>query len=579
MTNPVLMDERADIIVVGSGAGALTAAVTAAELGAKVIVVEKAHLYGGTSATSGGTIWIPCSHLQPPQARDTPEDALHYLKQLAGDVVPESKLRTYVARAPEMLKFLTERCEQQFESVPYPDYHTDLPGSREGWRSHDPAPIRIDEIPRHHATLQPPHPSMPLFGKINFTSKEFRPLIRKESGWGGLMFKIIARYYLDFRQRLKSRQDRRLTMGNALVARLRAAANKRKVQIWLSSPLDEFMVENGRVVGVTVRRRGATQKLYATHGVIVGAGGFERNGDMRRQYLPKPTAAEWTVAQPYNTGDAIRAGQRIGARTALMDQAWWAPGYRLEDCDRAHPLFLERAMPNSLIVDQNGVRFMNEAASYHVAGARMLAHGPSAAPAFLIFDRQFRAKYALGPMFPGPPSMDARVRRSMRELVRRADSLAELAAQVGVDAATLEATVGRFNGFAQTGKDLDFGRGDTVYDRYYSDPHVKPNPNLGPVSKPPFYALPIYPCDIGTKGGFATDECARVIGENGAPISGLYAIGNCAASLMGKSYPGAGSTLGPAMTFGYIAARSAMEASLEEQAPPAPRVRLVEAGT
>ncbi len=558
--NPVLADTRADIVVVGSGAGALTAAVAAAELGAKVIVVEKAHLYGGTSATSGGTIWIPCSHLQPAAAHDTPEDALRYLQQLAGDVVPESKLRTYVARAPEMLKFMTERCGQQFESVPYADYHTDLPGSREGWRSHDPAPMLIDEIPRDHATLQPPHPSMPLMGKVNFTSKEFRPMIRKDPGWGGVLFKIIAKYYLDFGQRLRSPKDRRLTMGNALVGRLRAAANQRHVQVWLSSPLDELIVENGRVTGVVVRRRGATQRVLAARGVIVGAGGFERNDDMRQQYLPKPTSAEWTVAQPYNTGDALRAGQRIGAQLALMDQAWWAPGYRLEDSDRAHPIFLERAMPHTIIVDQDGRRFMNEAASYHVAGGKMLAHGSKAAPAFMIFDASYRRKYALGPIMPGAPSMDRRIRRSMLDLIRRAGSLRELAQLIAVDASALEATVTRFNEFAHNGKDLEFGRGDTVYDRYYSDPHVKPNPNLGQLSQPPFYALPIYPCDIGTKGGFVTDEHARVIGQNGAPIAGLYAIGNCAASVMGKAYPGAGSTLGPAMTFGYIAARDAMNA-------------------
>src|SRR5437868_5274304 len=183
MANPVLPDEHADVVVIGSGAGALTAAVTAAEFGAKVIVVEKAHLFGGTSATSGGTIWIPCSHLQPPQAQDTPDDALKYLKQLAGDVVPESKLLTYVQRAPEMLKFLTGRCGQQFEAVGYADYHTDLLGSREGWRSHDPLPISIDEIPQDHMTLQPPHPALPLLGKINFTSKDFRPMIRKDKGW------------------------------------------------------------------------------------------------------------------------------------------------------------------------------------------------------------------------------------------------------------------------------------------------------------------------------------------------------------------------------------------------------------
>lgn len=559
MPNPVLPDENVDIVVVGSGAGALAAAVTAAELGAKVLVVEKAHLYGGTAATSGGTIWIPCSHLQPLQAQDNPGDALKYLQQLAGDVVPESRLRTYVERAPEMLKFLVDRCEQQFQAVPYPDYHTDLAGSREGWRSHDPLPISTDDIPRDHATLQPPHPSMPLFGKINFTSQEFRPMMRKEKGWVGVLLRIIAKYYLDIGQRLKSPKDRRLTMGNALVARLRAAANKRKVQVWLSSPLDEFIVENGRVTGVVVRRGGASQRVFAKRGVIVGAGGFERNSEMRQQYLPQPTAAEWTVAQPFNTGDAIRAGQKIGVQMALMDQAWWAPGYRLEDVDRAYPLFVERALPNCLIVDQDGQRYMNESASYHVAGAQMLAHGAKAAPSFVIFDAVFRQKYALGPILPGSPAMDGRIRRSMRQLFRRADSVAQLAQLIGVAAPALEASVARFNGFAKAGKDLDFGRGDTAYDRYYGDPHVMPNPNLGPVIKPPFYALPIYPCDIGTKGGFLTDERARVLGQGNAPIEGLYAIGNGSASVMGKSYPGAGSTLGPAMTFGYIAARDALE--------------------
>lgn len=559
MSNPVLPHEHVDVVVVGSGAGALTAAVTAAECGASVIVVEKAHLYGGTSATSGGTIWIPCSHLQPPEAGDNPDDALRYLQQLAGDVVPESKLRTYVERAPEMVKFLTDRCEQRFHAIPYADYHTDLPGSREGWRSHDPLPISIDEIPRDHLTLQPPHPAMPLFGKINFTSQEFRPMMRKESGWTRVLLRIIAKYYLDVGQRLRSPKDRRMTMGNALVARLRAAANKRKVQVWLSSPLDDLILESGRVVGVIVRRGGAQQRVYAKRAVILGAGGFERNGEMRQQYLPKPTAAEWTVAQPFNTGDAIRAGQKIGAKLALMDQAWWAPGYRLEDVDRAHPLFVERALPNSLIVDQEGQRYMNEAASYHVAGAQMLARGLKAAPSFVIFDAVFRGKYALGPILPGSPAMDGRIRRSMRNLYKRADSLAGLAQLIGVPAQALETSVARFNGFAQTGKDTDFGRGDTAYDRYYGDPHVTPNPNLGPVAKPPFYALPIYPCDIGTKGGLLTDEYARVLDQDDRPIDGLYAIGNCSASVMGKSYPGAGSTLGPAMTFGYIAARHATE--------------------
>lgn len=559
MTKQVLPEIETDILVVGSGASGLTAAVTAADQGANVLVIEKGHLFGGTSATSGGTIWIPNNHLiAPAGGKDSPEEALSYISSLAGEHASTARIHAFVEQAPRMFRYLDERTDAKFESLPqYCDYHPELPGGKPGFRSCQALPITCDALGRDFEMLQPPHLGTTAFGRINWTAREAHPLITQGKGSKWVFTKIAAKYYLDVRQRWKTPRDRRLTGGGALIARLRLSLKKRKVPIQLSTELSEYWLENGRVVGLLALNNGQPQRIRARLGVIVAAGGFERNEALRAQYLPNPTTTAWAAGNPFNTGAATVAALRIGAQLANMDSAWWAPGYKLADEDRARPMFVERSLPGSIMINGAGKRFCNEAASYHVTGglmARLNREGASTVPSWFVFDARYRAKYALGPMFPGPPSFDRGLRPSMRAVLRIADSIEALAGQIGVPSTALAETIEKFNQSAANGRDPEFQRGESLYDRYYGDAAVQPNNCLAPLAKPPFYALPVYPCDIGTNGGMVTDEHARVLYENGQPIPGLYAVGNCAASPMGKSYPGAGATLGPGMTFGYVAA-------------------------
>ena len=554
-------DIDTDILVIGSGASGLVAALTAVLHGGRALVIERSHLYGGTSATSGGTIWIPNNHLiGPAGGSDSEAEALQYLRELAAGDVSDARIRTFVTEAPRMLRFLDERAGVRFESLTrYCDYHPELPGGKPGWRSCQALPVRANLLGRDFEALQPPHLCTTAFGRINWTAREAHPLITQGKGARSTFLRIALKYWLDVGQRWKTPRDRRLTGGNALIAGLMARLKQEGVPLHLSTSLTDFLVEDGRVAGAIVASDGLRQCIRAARGVVVASGGFERNAEMRGRYLPQPTTTAWSAGVPSNTGEPIAAAMRIGVAMHNLDSAWWAPGFKLADEDRARPLFVERALPGSIMVDQGGQRFCNEAASYHVTGgimARRAAMGT--APTWFLFDARYRGKYAIGPLFPGPPKFDAWLRPSLSALLRRADSIAGLAGAVGVPPAALEATVARFNGMAQQGRDLDFRRGESLYDRYYGDATVKPNPSLAPLTRAPFYALPIYPCEIGTNGGILADDSGRALATDGTPVAGLYAAGNCAASPMGRSYPAAGATLGSGMTFGYVAARHAL---------------------
>lgn len=562
-----LPEVQTDVLVVGSGASGLTAALAAADRGAEVLIIEKGHLFGGTSATSGGTIWIPNNHLiGPAGGSDTPEDAVRYISALAEGFSTPERIHAFVEHAPRMFRWLDESTDVKFESLTrYCDYHPELPGGRPGYRSCQALPVACDVLGSEFELLQPPHVGTTAFGRINWTAREAHPLITQSKGAKSTFMKIAARYYLDVRQRWKTTRDRRLTGGGALVARLRWSLRKRKVPMRLSTELVGFIVEGGRVVGAEVLCNGQPQRIRAARGVILASGGFERNAALRTQHLPAPTTTAWSAGNPFNTGSATEAAMAIGVKMANMDSAWWAPGYKLADEDRARPMFVERSLPGSIMVDGAGKRFCNEAASYHVTGglmAQRAAAGDATVPTWFVFDARYRGRYALGPIFPGPPSFDRSLRPSMRALLRSAGSIAELAAAIGVPAATLVATVESFNRNAAEGRDPEFHRGESLYDRYYGDPAIQPNSCLAPLAKAPFYALPIYPCDIGTNGGIVTDADARALDASGRPIPGLYATGNCSASPMGKSYPAAGATLGPGMTFGWLAAQHATGAAV-----------------
>jgi 3-oxosteroid 1-dehydrogenase len=313
-------------------------------------------------------------------------------------------------------------------------------------------------------------------------------------------------------------------------------------------------VRDGRVIGVRATRGGEPLLIRARRGVLVATGGFERNEEMRRRYQRAPVGIQWTTGATGNTGDGILAGLDLGAATGLMDDAWWGPSIPLP----GGPYFClaERSLPGCLLVNGAGQRFVNESAPY-VDAVHAMYDGNTPEnphiPAWLIFDQRYRDRYVFAGLPPGKPLPR---RWYAAGAVVRADDLAGLAAETGVDAEGLVKTVTRFGEFAAAGKDSEFGRGDSAYDRYYGDPRCHPNPNLAPLARPPFYAVKIVPGDLGTKGGLRTDERARVLRADGSPIEGLYAAGNASASVMGHSYAGAGATIGPAMTFGYIAART-----------------------
>jgi 3-oxosteroid 1-dehydrogenase len=537
----------------------MTAAIAAADAHVKVLIVEKSNEYGGTSATSGGGIWIPNSPIgKQAGLQDSEDEAFAYLRPQSAPNVPDELIRAYVRRAPEMLAWLHERTPVRYLAVPYPDYHVEFPGGKMGLRTHLPMPFDGRLLGDDILKLRAPSPAASLFGVINWRFEETYTLLLRPKGWKRTLARMFWRYLSDIPHRFRSIKDRSLSLGNALVGGLRLALKQRNVPIRLETGLVEILRDNGRVSGAMVEQNGRRLRIRARKGVVLAAGGFERNAELRRKYLPGPDDPTMSGSQINNTGDAILAAERIGAALRNMQSTWSAPVFRVPGEARARLSTIERALPGCIIVNQAGKRYLNEAASYHVVGRQMVANdkpGAGTQPSWVIFDHEFRHKYPMGPLLPLVP--DALQAPGVRKILRKASTIEGLAGKIGVPAAALAATVERFNADARIGVDSEFDRGGPAYDRMYGDPRVQPNPTLAPIVKAPFYAFPIYGGDIGTNGGIVTDENARVLDTEGRPIQGLYAVGNNAASVMGESYPGAGVTLGPAMTFGYVAGRHA----------------------
>jgi 3-oxosteroid 1-dehydrogenase len=555
--------DTVDVLVVGSGAGAMVAAITAYDHGMKTLVIEKGAYYGGSSAMSGGGLWIPNNHLMPAAGiADSPDDAMAYLRATTGGLVSDDRLQAFVKTAPEMLKYLCEHTRVKVDILTeYPDYYPGSPGYCAGGRSVEPYRIHAKELADEFPQLRPSAIQSLIAERIFMTIKEARTLFCRAPGWIALTAKLMSRYWLDLPWRLQSKRDRSLAMGNALAAMLRRSMMDRGIPLWLNTPAREFIVQDGHVVGVAAERDGQRLRIRATKGVILGAGGFESNQTMRQKYLPNPTRAEWTCANPDNTGDVIDLGMKIGAAVDLMDDAWWGPTTVVPGEARARMLVIEKSLPGSILVNKRGERYVNEALPYvDVVNAMYANNKPDApsVPSYLIFDATFRYKYPCGPFLQGSVQPDWSLPKRLKQAyLKKTDTIEGLAALLGLDAASLKATIAKFNEYARAGNDPDFHRGDTVFDRYYGDATVTPNPCLAPIEKPPFYGIEAFPGELGTKGGLKTNASAQVLAESGNVIAGLYAIGNCSASAMGRTYPGPGSTLGPATTFGYIAARHA----------------------
>ena len=551
-------DKEVDTLVIGSGAGGLLSALVAANHRADVLVIEKEPLWGGTSATSGAGIWIPASD----QARaagfeDNKDDAFKYVRKLSAKNVPDANIRAFVDNAADMLRWVTAHTEIDYQAFPYPDYHAENPGgSPTGYRTHMPLPVDGKKLGKDVETLRFASPAASLFGYLNWHFDETYIILFRAPFWWWHLTKSLARYWFDWPFRFRSRKDRRLTLGNALLGGLRLALNEKNVPVWLNTPMEELITEKGKVIGAVVRHDGKPLRIHARKGVVLAAGGFDKNQQMRDDHAPLYTRALYSGGTSGNTGDSIRAGLGVGAQTLNMQSAWAAPVFYVPGEDRGRLCTIERALPGSLMVNQKGERYLNEAASYHIVGqimARRQAEHQDASPTWFVFDHRYRHSYPVGPLYPIMP--DWLQRGEVRGILKKGKTIAELAEAMGVPVDRLTQTIDRYNDYAAKGEDPDFQRGQAAYDKMYGDPRVGPNPCLRPLDKGPFYAMPIYPGDIGTNGGLLTDDKARVLDAKGKPIAGLYAIGNNAASAMGESYPGAGVTIGPAMTFGYIAAR------------------------
>lgn len=551
-------DKQVDILVVGSGAGGMLAALVGASNHADVLIVEKDKLWGGTSATSGGGIWIPGSD-QAKEAgfEDDLDDAFRYVRALSADNVPDENIRAYVDNAASMLRWVTANTQVRYLSLPYPDYHAENPGgSAAGFRTHLPLELDGKQLGDTLKTQRFPSPAASLFGYLNWTFAETYELLYRSKGWFTHLVINLAKYWLDLPFRFTSGKDRRLTLGNALTGGLRLALKERDVPLWLETPLSELVTEKGKILGAVVSRDGKPFRIAARKGVVLAAGGFDKNQMMRDENAPLYQTAQYSGGVTSNTGDSIRAGQKIGAGTMNLQSAWAAPVFYVPGEDRGRLCTIERALPGCIMVNQAGERYLNEAASYHITGqlmAKRHAEHGDASPSWMVFDYRYRHLYPMGPLLPLMP--DWMQTGPVKQILKKSKTIEGLASEMGVDPQRLSATVTRFNDHAAKGEDPDFQRGEATYDKMYGDPRNAPNPCLRPITEAPFYAIPIYPGDIGTNGGLRTNAKAQVLDTKGKTIDGLYAVGNNAASSMGESYPGAGVTIGPALTFAYIAAR------------------------
>ena len=542
----------------------MTAALTAAASGLDALVVEKSSYFGGSTALSGGGIWVPGA---PAQRREgyapDPDGVVEYLRLITDGLVTEARIRQYVESAPQMLEFL-ERLSPWLEFVwkpGYADYYPELPGGSELGSTINVPPIDLRKLGDDEQKLLKPLALAPK--GIWLGPKELRSFYRVRQSWAGkgVLLKLISRMV-----RARVFGERIAAIGQSLAARLRLAMRERSIPLWLDSPMAGLLTDaDGSVTGALVERDGRKQLIGARRGVILASGGFDHDLAWRKEHQPV-VDQDWSFGNPASMGDGIRAGQKVGATTELLDEAWWFPAIQWPD-GRMQFMLNERMMPAQFIVNGEGKRFINEAAPYMDFGHAMIdgqKSGITHIPCWLITDHRSFNRYVVGGHLPIPKIPFAPVPTGRKVpaawlesgVVKAAASWDELAAKIGVPADQLRSTATRFDELARKGHDDDFNRGDSVYDNYYGDPTL-PNPNLYPLGDPPYYAFRIVLGDLGTSGGLLTDEYARVLRADGSVVPGLYAVGNTSAAVMGRSYAGAGATIGPAMTFGFVAAKHA----------------------
>lgn len=553
MTEP--QNIAVDLLIVGSGTG-MAAALAAHELGLSTLVVEKTSYVGGSTARSGGAFWMPGNPiLTESGSADNLDKGRTYLESLIGDDAPHDRAHAFLDYGSATIEMLRRTTPMKFQwAKGYSDYHPESPGGSAVGRTCECRPFDTAVLGTELARLRPGVMKssfpMPVTGAdyrwLNLmvrTPRKSWPRIlwRAAQGIGGL---ALRRRYA--------------AGGQALAAGMFAGIVQAGIPVWTDSPVVELVEDGGRVIGAVVDRDGTEVIVAARCGVVLASGGFDHHMSWRRKFQSERLPENASLGAEGNTGDGIRLAQDLGADTGLMDQAWWFPAFAPLPGGEPTVMLAERSLPGCLLIDQNGERFINEATDYMSFGQELLRREQMGMPVetmWMIFDQRYRNSYLLAAeLFPRMPIPQAWYDAG---IAHRSDELAGLADQIGVEPATFAATMHRFNGLADAGVDSDFHRGASAYDRYYGDPTVSPNPNLRSLDSGPFYAVKVVLSDLGTCGGVRADIRGRVLREDGSAFDGLYAIGNTAANTFGKTYPGAGATIGQGLVFGYIVAQHA----------------------
>lgn len=556
--------ERFDVIVIGAGAGGMTAAAVAAAEGLSVLLLEKSAMAGGTTSVSGGMVWIPGNPKFVAADREGDrERAREYLQHTLPETRNPRLIEAYLSCAPEAIDYLERHTALAFKPVSfYPDYYPDLPGASLGGRVLEPVAFDARELGGDFRLLRPPLPEFTLFGGMMVDRVDI-PHLRKatRSLRSGLrVLRLLARYAWD---RLSFDRGAHLVLGNALAARLLKSVLSSGVTLRTGVEGTGLIVEGGRVAGVSI---GRAARIEASKAVVLATGGFSHDAALRAQYLPSQ-AGPLSAVCPSNSGDGLRMGMAAGATVVAENTngAFWVPVSRFRRADGTPAVFphtvTDRGKPGLIAVDARGQRFVNEAVSYHEFVQAMFR--ADAVPAWLICDKTCLWKYGMGAVRPFTRSLAPPLASGY---LARGQTVRELAAALGIDASGLERTVERYNADARSGIDAQFHKGSNAYHKYVGDPAHLPNPCVAPLEHPPYYGLGVYPGDLGTVAGLRTNEHAQVLSAAGTPIAKLYACGNDMSSIMAGAYPGPGITLGPALTFGYVAAMHIARARADEPA-------------
>jgi 3-oxosteroid 1-dehydrogenase len=554
-------DDEVDLLVLGTGAGGLAAAVTGADQGLSTLVLEKTEYLGGTTAYSAGTCWIPGNRFLDDD--NDVEQASRYLDALVGDRAPRELREAYLARGGEMVEYLDRIGVGFWHSKTVVDYHPEIPGSARG-RALEPQTFDGRALGKaDFGRVRRPVPEFALFGGTLMVRRaEVNDLLGIYAGSvrGVLMaLRLGVRWGAD---RLRYPRGTRLAMGNALVASLFHKLRQRFGQVWFRATATRLLTDDGRVVGAIVAYQGRELRVRVRRGVVLAGGGFSASPDWRAKYLPSPTP-QYTRAGEGSTGDTLALARAVGGALGEPrdDNAFWFPssiGRRRDGSTVVFPHIWDRAKPGIVAVNAAGRRFVDESVSYHRFTRAMYDSHKSVPtiPAWLVIDSRALARYGLGVIRPHTPAPMLR-KYVEAGYLHRAATVRELAASIGVDPDGLERTVADANRYARTGVDEEFGKGTSVFGHQYGDAGHTPNVNLGPIETAPYYAIAVVPTPLGTALGLQTDPSARVLDEAGEPIPGLYACGNDAQSVMASEYPGAGCQVGAGLTFGYVAARHA----------------------